>query len=91
MLLRLEKLMISKFRSYFNQAVELDILKNYKRDQRSRMLQLYRKALPYMQTYRKLAPKEQVQWAMPLYTIYLNLNMGKEFDEIDSLMKGKKK
>lgn len=77
--------------SYFNQAVELDILKNYKRDQRSRMLQLYRKALPYMQTYRKLAPKEQVQWAMPLYTIYLNLNMGKEFDEIDSLMKGKKK
>lgn len=76
--------------SYFNQAVELDILKNYQREQRSRMLHLYRKALPYMQTYRKLAPKEQVQWAMPLYTIYLNLNMGKEFDEIDSLMKGKK-
>ena len=28
---------------------------------------------------------------MPLYTIYLNLNMGKEFDEIDALLRNKKK
>ena len=27
------------------------------------------------------------KWAFPLYTIYLNLNMGKEFDEIDKIMK----
>ena len=31
------------------------------------------------------------QWALPLYTIYLNLNMGKEFDEIDKLLNQKRK
>jgi hypothetical protein len=25
------------------------------------------------------------KWSAPLYTIYFNLNMGKEFDEIDKL------
>lgn len=73
--------------AYFNQAVPLDLAKKHSRNDRTRMLQLYRKALPYMQTYRSLAPDEKSQWAMPLYTIYLNLNMGKEFDEIDALMK----
>ena len=73
--------------AYFNQAVTLDLAKKHSRNDRTRMLQLYRKALPYMQTYRSLAPGEKSQWAMPLYTIYLNLNMGKEFDEIDTLMR----
>ena len=40
-----------------------------------------------MERYRTLAPDAQSKWAMPLYTIYLNLNMGKEFEEIDGLMK----
>ena len=73
--------------AYFNQAVKIDNSKNRSREKRSQMIALYRKALPYMQTYRKLAPNAKEQWAMPLYTIYLNLNMGKEFDEVDAIVK----
>ena len=51
------------------------------------MLELYRNSLKYMQTYRKLAPTRKDLWAMPLYTIYLNLNMGKEFVEMDAIIK----
>jgi hypothetical protein len=47
--------------------------------------------MPYLQKYRTMAPDMQDQWALPLYTIYLNLNMGKEFDEIDKLLNQKKK
>lgn len=52
---------------------------------------LYKSAMPYLQKYRTMAPDMQDQWALPLYTIYLNLNMGKEFDEIDKLLNQKKK
>ena len=72
--------------TYYNQAVALDNKKLTNRTQRRQMQQLYRKALPYMERYRKLL-EAQSKWAMPLYTIYLNLNMGKEFEEIDGLMK----
>lgn len=47
------------------------------------------KALPYLEKFRKMEPGAQEKWALPLYTIYLNLNKGKEFDEIDRLMKSK--
>lgn len=73
--------------AYFNQAVALDTSGKYSRDIRAKVKDLYRKSLPYMQRYRALAPKAQEKWAMPLYTIYLNLNMGDEFDEIDSLLR----
>lgn len=47
----------------------------------------YEKALPYMEKYRSLAPDEQDKWAYALYNIYLNLNMGKKFEEITKLLK----
>lgn len=47
---------------------------------------LYKQALPYLEKYRKLEPNEVGKWSLPLYTIYLNLNMGNEFDEIDKVM-----
>ena len=47
------------------------------------------RALTYLEKVRKLEPGAQEKWALPLYTIYLNLNKGKEFDEIDRLMKSK--
>lgn len=72
--------------SYFNQAVEIDNAKKRSREDKNKMMTLYRKAMPYLQNYRKLAPEEKELWAMPLYTIYLNLNMGKEFEEIDRLI-----
>lgn len=72
--------------AYFNMAVEQD--KNLKQSNKQR-LQIqsdYKKALPYLEKYRKMMPDKKDQWALPLYTIYLNLNMGKEFDEIDKLL-----
>ena len=55
--------------------------------QRKQMRQLYQNALPYMERYRKLAPQEKNKWAAALYNIYLKLNMGREFEEIDRLLR----
>lgn len=76
---------------YFNQAVELDKSTGVSAKRQQSILALYRKSLPYMETYRKLAPDKQEKWALPLYTIYLNLNKGKEFDEIDKLIRNTKR
>ena len=76
--------------AYFNQAVKIDNAPKHTRAERAEMLALYRKSLKYMQPYRRLAPARSDLWAMPLYTIYLNLNMGKEFVEIDAIMKQKR-
>jgi hypothetical protein len=40
-----------------------------------------------MEQYRQLAPDQKGKWAPALYKIYLNLNMGRQFEEIDRLMK----
>ena len=75
--------------AYYNMAVELDKNTQVSRKRHDEIQADYQKALPYLVKYRSLAPGEQSKWAFPLYTIYLNLNMGKEFDEIDKLMKKK--
>lgn len=71
--------------AYFNKAIELDKERQTSRKNRMKILEYYKEALPYLETYRKLAPDDQADWLSPLYTIYLNLNMGKQFDEIDKL------
>ena len=55
--------------------------------QRKQMRELYRKALPYMERYRALAPQEKDKWSAALYNIYLKLNMGREFEEIDRMLR----
>ena len=50
---------------------------------------LYAAAMPCMQKVRELQPDNIDRWAPPLYRIYLFLNKGKEFDEIDKLLKKK--
>lgn len=72
---------------YFNLAVEQDKNSHNSRKVKEQVEANYKKALPYLVKYREMEPKEQGKWAFPLYTIYLNLNMGKEFDEIDKVMK----
>jgi predicted Zn-dependent protease len=69
-----------------NQVLELDKRDN-PRQYRSQIHQLYMEALPRMEKYRQLAPDEKRKWAPALYRIYLNLNMGKQFEEIDKVMK----
>lgn len=47
----------------------------------------YKKSLPYMERYRALEPEDIQRWRPILYEIYLNLNMGDKFREINSLRK----
>lgn len=77
--------------SYFNMAVELDKTAQVSKKKHQEINLLYKKAMPYLEKYRQQAPKAQDKWALPLYTIYLNLNKGTEFDEIDKLMRKTKK
>jgi len=67
---------------YLNLALKLD-----ERKDKKKLRQLYQKARPYMEHYRQLMPAEKDKWGPPLYRIYLNLNMGKQFDEIDRILK----
>ena len=77
--------------AYFNMAVEQDKNLNQSNKQRMQIQSDYKKALPYLEKYREMMPENQDHWALPLYTIYLNLNMGKEFDEIDKLINQSRK
>ena len=71
--------------AYFTQAIELDKKSQYSRAVHRKIRELYEKSRPYMERYRTLAPQRQRKWRPVLYTIYLNLNMGEEFDEINKL------
>lgn len=68
-----------------NIALRMDSRKHKKQ-----IKKMYQQALPLMETYRQLAPQEQAKWAPALYRIYFNLNMGKQFDEIDKILKKQK-
>ena len=72
--------------AYLNQALELE-KRNEPRLYRQQLTKLYSKARPHMEKYRKLVPDDQQRWAPALYRVYLNLNMGKQFEEIDQLMR----
>lgn len=73
--------------AWFNQAVEIDKNITTSRKMRNKILTCYKNALPYLEAFRKKRPEEESGWLLPLYTIYLNLNMGKEFDEIDQILR----
>jgi tetratricopeptide (TPR) repeat protein len=68
--------------AYVNKALRLHPLREKKQ-----VKNLYQKARPYMERYRELAPDQKQKWAPVLYRVYLNLNMGRQFDEIDRLLK----
>ena len=78
---------------YFNEATEIDdkispdLNRNNYKKQKDKVKSLLREALPYMEAYRAKRPEDSARWAAPLYRIYLSLNMGKQFAEIDKLMK----
>lgn len=72
--------------AYLNKILELDKQPST-RKLRKQMAEIYRMALPVMEKYRQLKPQESRKWAPALYRIYLNLNMGKQFEEIDRILK----
>lgn len=77
--------------AYYNQALILEEKqmkeKRRTKKQKDAVNALFEKSLPYMEKFRQMAPEQQAKWLPALYTIYFNLNMGKEFDEIDRLRK----
>ena len=72
--------------TYLNEAYALE-MKNEPRKYRQQLKSLYQQARPYMEDFRRLAADDKQRWAPALYRIYLNLNMGKQFVEIDRIMK----
>lgn len=71
--------------AYLNKALRLHPLREKKQ-----LRALYTQACPFMEQYRQLAPQQKQKWGPALYRIYLNLNMGKQFDEIDRLLDSSK-
>ena len=71
---------------YLNQALAIE-QEREPRKNRLRLQKLYFQARPFMEDYRRLAPDDKQRWAPALYRIYLNLNLGKQFEEIDKLMR----
>lgn len=62
----------------------------FKKD-RMDIVALYEQARLPMETVRKLAPEDKRRWAPPLYAIYLYLNKGKDFAEIEKILRSQDK
>lgn len=75
--------------AYMNKILVAEEASNA-RQQKKSIMKLYGKALPYMEKCRELAPNDKQKWAPALYKIYLNLNRGKQFEEIDKLLNSTK-
>ena len=57
----------------------------YKQDQET-LKAFYEKAKPNYEKARQLQPEKKELWLNGLYRVYYNLQMGPEFEEIESLM-----
>lgn len=69
--------------AYYYEAQPLAEKKIMKNADKVKLAELYKRALPYLEKYRELSPDDSDTWAHPLYDIYLNLNMGNQFEEIE--------
>jgi len=78
-------------RIYYNQGVnklgEANLITDVTlyNQEKAKALDLFRKALPYFQKAYEISPDER-DYMVALRGIYYNLNMSKEFDEIDAKM-----
>ena len=76
----------------FNKAITMEkelMRKHVKSSQRRRakreIAELFEASRPHIESYRRSFPANVLMWSGPLYTIYLNLNMGNEFEEIEKI------
>jgi hypothetical protein len=72
--------------AYYNQSVPLASKKIQTKEDKAKIAGYYKRALPYLSKYRQMKPDDKAMWISPLYNIYLNLNMGDEFEEIEKLL-----
>lgn len=59
--------------------------RNYKKAKKEKNA-LYRKAMNYLESYKEQMPEHKKQWAPLLYKVYLELNEGKKFSNIEKLV-----
>lgn len=72
--------------AYYNQVQNVRSNMSLSLQKRTKQIKdLFSKCRPYMEKYRKLEPSQREKWQPVLYNVYLNLNMGKEFAEIEKL------
>lgn len=77
---------VNEAASFFLTACNDTRKSQYKKD-REKLQGLYRNALKPSEDLRRLRPDAVSSWAPLLYRIYLNLNMGEEFSEIERIIK----
>lgn len=77
--------------SYLNMALALENDTKKNKGNNKKILDYYKKALPYMEKYRVVAPDDKERWAPSLYNIYLKLNMGRKFEEISGILRKMRK
>ena len=75
--------------AYYNAGTAcLNIALNFdSRRYKKQIRKMYQKAQPFMESYRQLMPDAKEKWGPSLYRIYFNLNLGRQFDEIDKILK----
>lgn len=72
--------------AHINMAHKIENRPSASRTDKSMLRTIYQRAMQYMERYRSLCPDDKERWAPALYRIYLNLNMGAKFDEIDKIL-----
>lgn len=73
--------------AWINKAFDAEKANLSNQKKRQLIVGYYKSALPYMEHYRSMKPEEKDKWTAALYNIYLNLNMGREFEEIDRMLR----
>jgi hypothetical protein len=73
--------------AWINKAFDAEKMNLPSQKKRQLIMTYYKSALPYMEHYRAVKPEEKDKWTAALYNIYLNLNMGREFEEIDRMLR----
>ena len=74
---------------YMDSKSNLDYRSKAYKDAVKEQKNYYKKALPYFIKYRELEYSATDKWAIPLQTIYYQLDMSKELNEIEARMKEK--
>ncbi|MCM1108494.1 MAG: hypothetical protein NC388_05490 [Clostridium sp.] len=78
--------------SFYNLAMQraetacTDVRRPQFKQDRREIRTLYKQALVPLEQVRRLAPDDKKRWAAPLYAIYLYLNRGSDFEEMERIL-----
>lgn len=70
----------------FSEKAESDMNNPKYAEDQATLKSFYEQAKPYYEKARELKPDNRELWLQGLYRVYYNLNMGPEFQEIESMM-----